>query len=240
MSAGCVMAHKFSHREPLYKRNVLYQRNDAEHWFGDNSLMGNAFGRNLRAARNALGWSQERLANEAKLESKGYISALESGKRPIPPGKTLGSLARALGIDLSDLVKEPEEEEAPTRTVRLIGYVTAGSQAVYYATADEGLGEVDAPDDATENTVAAEVRGVSLGPALDGWLVFFDDQRSPVTPDLHGQLCVVGLPDDRILVKVLRPAGEQHHFHLISNGSEEPIFDQEVLWAAKVTGMKPR
>ena len=46
--------------------------------------------------------------------------------------------------------------------------------------------------------------------------------------------------DERVLVKVIRPAGEPGRFHLISNGSEEPIFDQAVMWAAKVTGMKPR
>jgi transcriptional regulator with XRE-family HTH domain len=234
------MALKFSHRELPIKRNVLYQRNDVGRRLRQHSLMGNEFGRNLREARKAKGWSQERLAQEAEMESKGYISALEAGKRPIPPGNTLAGLASALGVQPADLLRDPTDPRRPGRTVPLVGYVGAGAQAHYYASADEGLGEVDAPEDATETTVAAEIRGVSLGPALDRWLVFYDEVRSPVTPDMHGRLCVVGLDDERVLVKVIRPAGEPGRFHLISNGSEEPIFDQAVMWAAKVTGMKPR
>jgi len=68
--------------------------------------MGTEFGENLRNARKAVGWSQERLAQEAALESKGYISALEGGKRPMPPGRTLEALARALGVTIPDLVGE--------------------------------------------------------------------------------------------------------------------------------------
>lgn len=174
-----------------------------------------------------------------------FIRDILAGKKRSVRGDKLEQLAQALDTSTDYLLGRDSETPPPTpapsgRTVPLIGFVGAGSIAHYYASTDEGLGEVDAPDDAAESTVAAEVRGVSLGPALDGWLVFFDDQRSPVTPDLHGQLCVVGLPDERVLVKVIRPAGAPGRFHLISNGSEEPIFDQEVLWAAKVTGMKPR
>ena len=55
--------------------------------------------KNLKRSRKAVGWSQERLAQEAALESKGYISAREGGKRPMPPGRTLEALARAFGVE---------------------------------------------------------------------------------------------------------------------------------------------
>lgn len=98
---------------------------------------------------------------------------------------------------------------------------------------------VPAPDGSTDDTVACEIRGESLGPLFDHWLVFYDDVRTPVTPDLIGHLCVVGLPDGRVLVKRLQKAAGTGFFHLISN-TEGPILDQPVDWAAKVKTMTPR
>lgn len=126
-------------------------------------------------------------------------------------------------------------------TVDLIGYVGAGAEA-HFA---ESQGPFDpvpapAPEFATERTVAVEVRGTSLGPAFDRWLVYYDDVRSPVTDDLIGQLCVVGLTDGRVLVKILQRSRTPGLFHLVSNASDAPILDADVEWAAKVTSMAPR
>jgi len=195
---------------------------------------GGTFGEHLKRARKALGWSQQRLAQEAGLESKGYISALETGERPIPPGRTLESICRALGVPASELVGA-----IGPRKVKLVGYVGAGAAAHYYAGADD-LGElVDAPDDANEQTVALEIRGESLGALFESWLVYFDDVRSPVTPDLYNRLCVVGLPDGRVLVKRIRKARTEGLFHLDSN-TEPTMNDHEIVWAARVKTMRPR
>jgi hypothetical protein len=121
----------------------------------------------------------------------------------------------------------------------LVGYVGAGAEAHFYSSADEGLGEVDAPPGYTAKTVAAEVRGESLGPLFDRWLVYYDDVRSPVTPDLIGRLCVVGLPNGKVLVKKIQRSRSSGLFHLLSN-LEAPIFDQEIAWAARVKTMTPR
>lgn len=130
-------------------------------------------------------------------------------------------------------------ETRGSRTVPLVGYVGAGAVAHYYASADEGLGEVDAPDNSTKDTVAVLIRGESLGPLFEEWLVFYDEIRAPVTPDLHGQLCVVGLPNDQVLVKRLMPSRSRGLYHLYSN-NEAPILDQEIGWAARVKSMTPR
>lgn len=122
------------------------------------------------------------------------------------------------------------------RMVRLVGYVGAGGGASFYESAE--LGEVEAPEDATAETVAVQVRGTSLGPLFDNWLIFYDDVRRPVTDDLHGELCVVGLADGRVLVKRLRPARAVGLYHLDSN-MEPTLNDVEVVWAAKVSGMRP-
>ncbi len=194
-----------------------------------------SIGQRIKEARQSRGVSQGRLAERIN-QAQTTISSWERG-RTEPTREDVQRIADALQLSTAEL----ELERVPTgRTVPLVGYVGAGSAAHYYANADEGLGVVEAPENATIKTVAAEVRGTSLGPAFDRWLVYYDEIRSPVTPDLYGALCVVGLPDERVLVKILRPAGDSGRYHLISNGGEEPIFDQEVVWAARVKNMRPR
>jgi transcriptional regulator with XRE-family HTH domain len=195
-----------------------------------------AIGQRIKEARARRGVSQEKLA--AKIHTgQTTISSWERG-RTEPTREDVQRVADALELDVAEL----ELVDAPTRTrqyVPLVGYVGAGAAAHYYASADEGLGEVEAPDDATDNTVAVEVRGESLGALFESWLVFYDDVRSPVTPDLYNRLCVVGLPDGKVLVKRIRKARTEGLFHLDSN-TEPTMNDQEIVWAARVKTMRPR
>lgn len=62
---------------------------------------------NLRKHRERKGWSQERLAEESGLH-RTYISGVERGTRN-PTVEIVGRLAKALGIKVSDLFKEPSE-----------------------------------------------------------------------------------------------------------------------------------
>lgn len=125
------------------------------------------------------------------------------------------------------------------KTVKLKGYVGAGSEAHFYALADEDYEEVEAPRSATDRTVAVEIKGSSFGPLMDSWLVYYDDVQSPITESMIGRICVVGLADDRILIKKIVRNGEGG-FNLLSNSNEPPILDVEIEWAARVTDMKPR
>lgn len=171
--------------------------------------------------------------------SVGHLSDVERGKRGLN-GTLISTLASAYGVGTSDLLASPEMAgQEKRRTVPLVGYVGAGAEAHYYADSQGPFDYVTAPEQATENTVAAEVRGASLGPFFDRWLVYWDDVRAPVTPDQLGELCVVGLPNGKILVKQVQLSKTPGLFHLLSQ-SEPPILDQEVAWAAKVTGMAPR
>jgi transcriptional regulator with XRE-family HTH domain len=52
--------------------------------------------------RAEVGITQEKLAWEAGLESKGYLSRIESGQR-LPSLETLDRLARRLGVEVRDL-----------------------------------------------------------------------------------------------------------------------------------------
>ncbi|WP_240233582.1 LexA family protein [Devosia lacusdianchii] len=134
-----------------------------------------------------------------------------------------------------------DPEDVEEHTVPVVGYVGAGAEAHFYALSDGELDRVPAPDGATSDTVAVEIRGESLGPLFERWLVHYDEVRSPITPDLHGQLCVVGLANDKVLVKKVRPAKSKGRglYDLLSN-NEDPLPDQVIVWAAKVKSMVPR
>lgn len=152
----------------------------------------------------------------------------------------LEPLADLYGIPKSALMQIPGHGIADTtETVPVVGYVSAGAELALY---DQGQGPFDyvsPPRDSKPSTVAASVKGVSLGPLLDEALIFYDDVRSPVTADLHGKMCVVGLEDGRVVVKQLMP-GDSGRFHLLSNSSEPPLLNETVAWAAKVTDIRPR
>lgn len=125
------------------------------------------------------------------------------------------------------------------RTVKLKGYVGAGSEAHFYATAHEYWEDVEAPEYANEHTAAVEIRGESFGPLLNGWLVFYDDVRSTLTEDLIGEVCVVGLADDRVLLKKIERNGK--NFNLLANNSvDPPIMNAKIKWAARVRGIRRR
>lgn len=128
---------------------------------------------------------------------------------------------------------------APASRVRIVGYVGAGAKGHFYALSDDDYEAVDPPPGATGKTVAVEIKGKSFGPLLDTWLVYYDDVRSPVEPDLYGQVCVIGLSDDRVLIKKIAPNG-RGGFTLESNSGEDPIENAEIEWAAKVIDMRPR
>lgn len=154
------------------------------------------------------------------------------------PGKETREIRAHELVKMRQFFSDETETDDYLTTVPLVGYVGAGARA-YYNADNEELERVKAPKDATSDTVAVQIRGESLGALFDTWLVFYDDVRSPVTPDMIGVLCVVGLPDDRVLVKRIRRAKTPGFFHLDSN-TEPTINDVEIVWAAKVKSMEPR
>jgi transcriptional regulator with XRE-family HTH domain len=148
------------------------------------------------------------------------IEKIESGKTT--KSRYIGDLLRFLGLNEG------------AREVPVVGYVQAGSTAVAYADTQGPLEMISGPDDATPNTVAVLIRGDSLGPVFSGWYVFYDDVRTPPTEDLMGELCVVGLPDDRVMIKQIKASRTAGRYHLFSQTADQPMTDVEVSWAARV------
>lgn len=181
-------------------------------------------GAKIREAREARGMSQAALAKAIGI-SQPAIRKIEGGGTQ--RSKYLTDIVRYLGLD-EEMVNVP-----------IVGYVGAGSVAHYYADAQGPFDTVPGPFGSNANTVAVEIRGDSLGPLFDRWLVFYDEVRSPVTSDLIGKLCIVGLADDRVLIKQLKRSRVPGLFHLLSQ-NDGPILDVEIVWAAQVKNMTPR
>jgi transcriptional regulator with XRE-family HTH domain len=192
-------------------------------------------GKRIAVARQKRGMSQVALG-KAVGQAQTTISSWER-ERTEPSREDVERVAIALQMKPSEL--EMTDAARAERTVPLVGYVRAGSAEVLYSEGQQGLGEVAAAEDASPDTVAAQIQGDSLGPFFDQWLVFWDDVRRPVSENLHHQLCVVGLANGKVLVKRLRPASNGL-FHLDSNSNEPTMTDQVVEWAALVTNMRPR
>ena len=186
---------------------------------------------NLRALRQSRGWSQEDAASALGTTRNQYVK-LERGERRLSD-KGSERAADAYGVDSGDVVR------GRRATVPIAGYVSAGSEMQLFGEGQGQHGEVPAPEGVSSRTIAVEIRGESLGPFFNGWFVFFDDVRSPVTDDLVGKLCVVGLEDGRVLVKrLIRSRSAPSLFHLYGQFGD-PLLDVQVTWAAQVKTVMP-
>jgi hypothetical protein len=216
--------------------------------------MASTRGERLRAARERRGFKSARLAAKAlgmAISSYGAHERAEAaGGRDYGPDEAK-FYARRFGVspewlltgrgqgprdEFPGIPSVPEEEEPK---LPVIGYVGAGDEAHLYAVAQDNLDQVDHPYGLSDTMVAVEIRGDCLGPFFNRWLVFYDSVRRPLTPDLIGHLCVVGLSDGRILLKQLQRGRSEGLYNLVSL-AEPPILDVKVEWAARATHLSRR
>lgn len=197
-------------------------------------------GDRIRLMRKRSGLKQEQLATSLGV-SQSTISKWEKNVQE-PEREALIRMSNYFGKDLHTMLIELglDGDAPPTAAmVPVIGYVGAGSEAHFYAEAQGPFDEVSMPTWGNPLTVAVELRGNSLGPILNGWIAYFDRRQDPPTDELLGQLCVVELVNGQVLVKVLQRGRLPGRFDLHSQ-TEGPMLDQEVVWAARVTGMTPK
>lgn len=192
------------------------------------------YARRITELREARRWSQGELARKAGVTPQA-IQTIEKGNVKNP--QKLPQIAQALGVSV-ELLKSGQGE--PPKTVPVVGIARAGGANIEYAEGQGVLGDVEAPAMSTRTTVALEVRGGSMGGRVeDGDLVFYEDRREPVTADLYGRLCVVCDAEGRVMIKTLKPGSAAGLFHLISYAAD-PEFDVKLVWAAKVTSIRPK
>lgn len=167
--------------------------------------------------------------------SKQNISRWAKGERELP-AEWARRLAPLLGVGPADLIFASAPSSIP-----IVGIAGASADGALSYEFDSGeLGEAPMLPWLDVRSVAVEVRGDSLrGVAEDGWLVYYDDRREPLTDDLLGELCVVGLEDGRTLIKTPHRGSAPGLFNLESTNAPT-LRDVGVRWAASVTAIVPR
>lgn len=190
----------------------------------------------LRRLRESKGISQTELAKMAGT-SQPQILRLEKSQRKLSK-EWAERLAPHLDASAEELIFG-KSQDADVEIVGLAGADTEGQRI--YGHGQGQLGWVERIPGATDSTVAVIVRGTSMRPfAEDGGLIYYDDRRDPPSTDMLGEVVIIGLDDDRVLLKrLLRPSsGNPGHFDLESfNGDQMP--NQQVLWAAYVSAVIP-
>jgi len=97
---------------------------------------------------------------------------------------------------------------------------------------------VDAPVGSGSDVVALMIRGDSMHPMKDGWLIFYRRVQEGVPDDCLNQLCVVRTEDGKTLCKDLRKGTLPRRFTLLS-WNAEPRENVKLEWAAKVIDIRP-
>jgi SOS-response transcriptional repressor LexA len=124
--------------------------------------------------------------------------------------------------------------------VPVIGRVGADPEGtVLFATGQEAGELVPVPPGGTANAVALRVAGHSMrGFADDEGLIYFEDQRTPPTPDMLGHIVVVETDTDEVLVKRLLRGSRAGRFDLESIVGPTRR-DCKLRWAAHITAIVP-
>lgn len=185
-------------------------------------------GNRLKDLRTAQRMTQDEAA-AAMGVSRGQYIKLERGERRLT-GPYIEQAARGFGVQLSEVLEAGEDVTLP-----IVGRVGASTDGAVIQATDQGpFGEIQAPIGSRGAEVAVEVAGHSMGLyAPDGSMILYDDRRDPPHEDMLGQVCVVGLPDGRTLVKRLLRGSRRGLFDLESLVGDT-MKDQRVEWAAMV------
>ena len=195
----------------------------------------------LRLARTEHGFDTAAAAAEAFGWNRNTYASNENGNAPFSYRKAK-EYAAAFGVrpewlyDASGAMRPG----AGPGLVKVIGRVGANPEGtILYATGQEADDLAPIPPGGTENAVAVQVSGHSMrGLADDGALIYFEDQRTPPTPDMLGHVVVVETDTDEVLVKRLLRGSEPGRFDLESLAGPTR-HDARLRWAAHITAIIP-
>lgn len=181
----------------------------------------------LATLRNNAGLTQEAAAKAMGLSLGGYRK-LEYGERRLKL-EQINAAAKAFGVPSPDVVDQK------VTMLDIFGRVGASTDGEIIQDTDHGpFAQIEAPIGASGDEAVVEVSGHSMGIyAPDGSLILYESRHTPPHEDMLGEVCVVGLPDGRTLVKRLRRGSRRGLFDLESIVGDT-LRDQRVDWAAVV------
>ena len=122
----------------------------------------------------------------------------------------------------------------------VIGRVGANPEGdVLLATGQDGCDFAPIPPGGTDRAVALLVAGHSMrGLADDGALIYFEDQRTAPTPDMLGQVVILEIDTDEVLVKRLL-RGSRPGLYDLESVAGPTRRDASLRWAAHITAIIP-
>jgi len=195
----------------------------------------------LRQARIAKGYETAAAAADAHGWSRNTFASNENGNAPFSYRRAK-EYAAAFGVGAEWLYDAAGPVQAATATglAPVIGYVGANPEGtVLFALGQDPAELAPIPPGGTEQARALKVVGHSMrGVADDGALIYFEDQRTPPTPDMLGHVVVVELDTDEVLVKRLLRGSRPGLFDLESLAGPTRQ-DARLRWAAHITAIIP-
>ncbi|MEH6675726.1 S24 family peptidase [Phenylobacterium sp.] len=195
----------------------------------------------LRQARLDAGHETAAAAAEAFGWNRNTYASNENGNAPFSYRKAK-EYAAAFGVSAEWLY----DAAGPVRASALAGYVPILGRVganpdgvVLFATGQDAGDLAPIPPGGTDKAAALRVVGHSMrGLADDGALIYFEDQRTPPTPDMLGHVVVVEIDTDEVLVKRLLRGSRSGLFDLESVAGPTRQ-DARLRWAAHITAIIP-
>ncbi len=195
----------------------------------------------LRQARLDAGYETAAAAAEAFGWNRNTYASNENGNAPFSYRKAK-DYAAAFGVSAEWLYDAagPVRASALAGYVPILGRVGANPEGVVlFATGQDAGDLAPIPPGGTEKAAALRVVGHSMrGLADDGALIYFEDQRTPPTPDMLGHVVVVEIDTDEVLVKRLLRGSRAGLFDLESVAGPTRQ-DARLRWAAHITAIIP-
>ncbi len=205
----------------------------------------------LRQARRARGFGTAAAAADAFGWNRNTYGSNENGNAPFSYRRAK-EYAAAFGVDadwlydtntpLRRLPARPHQASSstPERMAPIIGRVGAEPEGmVLFATGQSAGDLVPIPPGGSDKAVALQVVGHSMrGLVDDGGLIYFEDQRTPPTPDMLGHVVVVETDTDEVLVKRLLRGSTPGRYDLESVVGPTRS-DCRIRWAAHITAIIP-
>ncbi len=195
----------------------------------------------LRQARIDKGFDTAAAAADAFGWSRNTYASNENGNAPFSYRRAK-EYAAAFGVAAEWLYDAAGAMHgaAVTGLVPVIGHVGANPDgAVLFAHGQDPAELAPIPPGGTERARALKVVGHSMrGVADSGALIYFEDQRTPPTPDMLGHVVVVETDTDEVLVKRLLRGSRPDRFDLESVAGPTRQ-DARLRWAAHITAIIP-
>ncbi len=197
-------------------------------------------GERLKWARKEAGYESAADAARALGVIPQNVRDHEADRRGVSPDHAK-AYGRLYGVSRDWLLfgGPTPKRAAPDRECEIVGFVGADPDGrVLYAHGQKAHDTTPIPPGG-DSPVALEVRGNSMGDlAPEGSLIYFEDQRTPPSPDMLGHYVVAELDTGEVVVKRLLKGSQKGVYDLWSVTA--PIRqDVQIIWAAHITAIIP-